>query len=411
MNKARMFRALMILLYSLSLGATKVKVGADMLLEKYFNLIEGKRVGLVTNHSAVLSDGRLLADALHENNKTALVALFGPEHGVRGDAPAGAVVQNEKDPKTGVPVYSLYGSTTKPTSEMLKGIEVLLFDIQDVGVRFYTFESTLSVTMEAAAENDIPFIVLDRPNPIRGTWIEGFVRDDSLRSFVGWNPTPIAHGMTLGELATMINEEHWLKNGLKANLTVVRMDGWRRNLWFDETGLRWIRPSPNLPALESAIVYPGTCFFEGTNLSEGRGTLHPFEEIGAPFVDGNKWANMLNQFRLPGVQFSGIRFTPDSIPNVVHNPKYRGIECGGIRTEVTDRNVYEPVKTAVCMLSTARLLFPKDFRWKTDWIDKLAGTPLLRQSIESGLSPDRIAEKWKEDVDRFGAKRRKYLLY
>ena len=221
MNKPAIFCVLIFLLYSLSFGDTKVRVGADLLLEKYFNLIEGKRVGLVTNHSAVLSDGRLLADALHDNDKTTLVALFGPEHGIRGNAPAGAVVQNEKDPRTGVLVYSLYGATTKPTSEMLKGVEVLLFDIQDVGVRFYTFESTLSVTMEAAAENDIPFIVLDRPNPIRGTWIEGFVRIDSLRSFVGWNPTPIAHGMTLGELATMINEEHWLKKGLKAKLTVV----------------------------------------------------------------------------------------------------------------------------------------------------------------------------------------------
>ena len=189
------------------------------------------------------------------------------------------------------------------------------------------------------------------------------------------------------------------------------MEGWRRDLWYDETGLQWVKPSPNLPRLESAIVYPGTCFFEGTNLSEGRGTLHPFEEVGAPFADGNKWADRLNQIGMPGVRFAGIRFTPDSIPSVVDNPKYRGLECGGIRVEVTDRNVYEPVKTSVYMLSTARLLFPNEFRWKAGWIDKLAGTPVLRESIESGMSPDRIVERWKKEVDRFRAERKQYLLY
>jgi uncharacterized protein YbbC (DUF1343 family) len=265
--------------------------------------------------------------------------------------------------------------------------------------------------MEAAAEHRIPFIVLDRPNPIRGISVEGFIRLDSLRSFVGLNPTPITHGMTNGELATLINEEGWMRNQVKASLTVVRMEGWKRGLWFDETGLKWMKPSPNIKSLETAIVYPGTCLIEGTNLSEGRGTDRPFEYLGAPYVDGKKWANELNSQQLPGVKFEPVTFTPRTIPGVVKNPKFEGIRCGGIRVIVTDRNEYAPVRAGVHILSAARNLFGRDFRWNERGIDRLTGTPELRRAVDAGSSPDEIVQGWSKQVAAFNAIRARYLLY
>ena len=390
---------------------SQVKVGADLLFEKHFHLIEGKRVALVVNHTAVLNDGRHLADAMFENPKTKLVALFGPEHGVRGDVPDGVSVQHGVDTKTGVPAYSLYGATNKPTAEMLKGVDVLVFDIQDVGARFYTFLSTMTLSMEAAAEHRIPFIVLDRPNPIRGTWVEGFVLEDSLRSFVGLNPVPIVHGMTVGELATMINEEGWLKGGIKAKLTVVKMEGWKREMWYDETGLRWISPSPNMRTLSTATVYPGMCLVEGTNISEGRGTERPFEYIGAPFVKGKELAERMNAYRLPGVTFEPIEFTPRDIPNIAVNVKHKGNRCEGVFVNIVDRDKFEPAKTGVFLLSTLRSLYPDDFRWRERTIDLLAGTPLLRTMIDRGESPQRIVDRWKNELEQFNRLRSKYLQY
>jgi len=408
--RQRLFTFSLYLVFVSSAVFAQVKTGADLLFEKYFALVEGKRVGLVTNPSAVLANGKHLADALFENPRTRLVALFGPEHGIRGDAPAGQSVQHGVDMKTGLPAYSLYGKVNKPTPEMLKDIDVLVFDIQDVGARFYTFESTLSLCLEAAAEQGIPFVVLDRPNPIRGTWCEGFVLEDSVRSFVGLHPVPIAHGMTIGELAALYNEEGWLKNRVRAVLRVVTMEGWNRSDWYDQTGLPWIKPSPNMVTLQTAIVYPGTCLFEGTNLSEGRGTDRPFEYIGAPFVHGKAWADTLTSFRLPGVSFVPIVFTPQEIPNVVANPKYKGMRCEGVFVHVTDREAFEPVKTAVYMLVSARTLFAKSFQWRNG-IDRLAGTPKLRSSIEAGASAVSIVENWKEGLERFKKIRVRYLLY
>ncbi len=390
--------------------AAQVKTGADLLFEKHIGLVEGKRLALVTNHSAVLSNGKHLADALVENLKTKLVVLFGPEHGIRGQAPAGKSVRDSIDPKSGIPVYSLYGRINKPTAEMLRNVDVLIFDIQDIGARFYTYESTLSLAMEAAAENRIPFIVLDRPNPITGTRFDGFVLVDSLRSFVGMHRIPVAHGMTMGELATMINQEGWLKNGVRANLNVVRAEGWKREMWYDETKLKWIGPSPNMPSLQTAIVYPGTCLFEGTNLSEGRGTEKPFEYIGAPFVNGKQWADELNSLRLPGITFEPIVFVPQEIQNVVATPKHKGVRCEGVFLHVWDRNTYEPLKSAVHMLSSAKKLFPM-FQWRTSSIDRLAGTPKLRTSIDAGMTPENIVESWKEELERFKVLRNRYLIY
>jgi uncharacterized protein YbbC (DUF1343 family) len=392
--------------------SAQVKTGADLLFEKHFNLIQGKNVGLVTNHSALLSNGKHLADALHEDKRTKLVVLFGPEHGVRGDAPAGAKIQDDVDKKTGVQTYSLYGSINKPTKEMLKGVDVLIFDLQDVGVRFYTYISTLSYAMEAAAENNIPYIVLDRPNPIRGTWVEGFNREDTLRSFVGLHPIVIAHGMTIGELATMYNNEGWLKNGVKANLTVVKMEGWKRTMWYDQTGLKvWQKPSPNLPTLESCVAYPGTCFFEGVNISEGRGTEKPFEMIGAPYINGAAWAKALNAYKLKGVMFEPIEFTTRSIEGYVMHPKYEGQKSGGVFLKVTDRNAFEPVKAVVYMLTVAKKLYPDSLKWRERSIDRLSGTPLFRKAVDAGTAPEEIVEMWKETVEKFKSVRAKHLLY
>ncbi|MFH0990539.1 MAG: DUF1343 domain-containing protein [bacterium] len=392
------------------LSAAQVKTGADLLFEKYIRLIDGKNVGLVTNHSALLSNGQHLADTLSKTS-CKLVALFGPEHGIRGDAPDGKNLTHGTDAKTGVPVYSLYGSINKPTPEMLKDVEVLLFDIQDVGVRFYTYISTLSYAMEAAAENNIPFILLDRPNPIRGVHVDGFIREDSLRSFVGLHPIPIAHGMTVGELAMLFNEEGWLKNGIKASLTVVKMEGWKRSMWYDQTGLRWIKPSPNMATLATAIVYPGTCLIEGTNLSEGRGTQKPFEYIGAPFIDGKKWAEVLNRQKLPGVKFEPIEFTPHSIAGVTVHPKYDSLKCYGIQVKVVNRNQYKPVQTGVFILSTVKQLFADSLRWRERSIDRLSGTPNLRRMIDAGKPAKEIVGAWGEEVEKFRIVRKKYLLY
>jgi len=389
----------------------QVKVGADLLLSRDFYLIEGKRIGLVTNHSALLSDGRHLADALSQNSRTRLVVLFGPEHGIRGDAPDGHIVQHGRDSSTGLPVYSLYGKINKPTDEMLKDVDILIFDIQDVGARFYTFESTMMLAMEAAAEHKIPYLVLDRPNPIRGVQAEGPIRADSLKSFVGWVPIPITHGMTIGELATMVNGEGWLAGGVKADLHVVRMQGWNRTMWYDETGLRWIKPSPNMATLRTATVYPGTCLLEGTNVAEGRGTERPFEWIGAPFIDGVRWAESLNRMNLPGVRFEPVSFTPHEIPNVAFNPKYKERPCGGVFVNVTERNRFEPVRTGIAILSTMKLLYPDSVKWRQASIDRLAGTPVIRQAVDRRTNPDSLRASWENNLRAFLSVRAKYLLY
>ena len=410
-----LLNAILFALNSLSFGGDlaqqKVKVGADVLIEKRFDLIKGKRVGIVCNHTALLSDGGHLVDVLYGRPDVKVVALFGPEHGIRGDAPDGKSIEHGMDAKTHVPVYSLYGKTTKPTDEMLKGVDVLVFDIQDIGARFYTFISTLSLAMEAAAEHHIPYIVLDRPNPIRGTWVEGPIREDSLKSFVGLQPIPVVHGMTVGELATMFNQEHWLKNGVKANLTVVKMEGWRRGMWYDETGIQWVRPSPNMPTMKTAVVYPGACLIEGTNVSEGRGTERPFEYLGAPWIDGKKLSDELNSHKLPGVKFVAVQFTPVDIERVTVDPKFEGQNCGGILINVTDRNVYEPLRTGVCLVSALKKLYPNDFAFRTQRFDRLMGVSWVREMINAGKSPEEITKRWRQDEEEFKELREKYLLY
>jgi uncharacterized protein YbbC (DUF1343 family) len=390
---------------------SSVRVGADVLLHNQLELISGKSIGLVTNHSALLGDGEHLVDALVKQKEIRLRALFGPEHGIRGKAPDRKSIGHGVDPETGIPVYSLFGKITKPTRQMLKGIDVLVFDIQDVGARFYTYSTTLALTMEAAAEKGIPYLVLDRPNPIGGIRIEGPILDRSLRSFVGWLPLPVVHGLTMGELAAMINGEGWLRMKRVAHLSVVRMKGWRRSWTFDQTKLRWINPSPSIRSLHTALIYPGTCFIEGTNVSEGRGTEHPFEQIGAPWIRGTELCAKLRSFHLPGVKFSATAFTPQSTRTVTTDSKFEMTRCEGVFLKVTDRIRFQPVKTGICLLHALQVLYPGQFTMKARRLDELIGTRFVRRAIRRGISPSDIAERWKTEDEEFLLKRVQYLLY
>ena len=394
---------------SYSANNPKVLTGADLLFTKYFKYIKGKRLGVITNPTSVLSDGRHLVDALYENKNVEIKALFGPEHGIRADTTGS--IENSIDTKTGIPVYSLYGKTYKPTPEMMKNIDILIFDIQDVGARFYTFISTLGFAMEAASEDGIPIIVLDRPNPIRGLYVDGPVALDSMESFVAYATIPTAYGMTIGELAQMYNREGWLHNGHKCKLIIAKMEGWTRNLWYDQTGLKWIKPSPNMASLSTAIVYPGTCIFEGTNVSEGRGTDKPFEYIGAPWLNAVKAADELNNYNLKGVKFEAIHVTPVKTPNNATKPKYFDQKCNDIYVKVTDRNIFKPIESAIYLLWEIKKNNPESFEWREKAFDMLCGTPEVRLMLEAGKSPEEIISSWQKGLDKFKKIRSRYLLY
>lgn len=411
-----MRRPLLLVLFAIgastlaALGQHRVKAGDEVFVDKYLYSVEGKSIGLITNQSGKLPDGRHIADVLSQTPGVKLVALFGPEHGIRGNAPDGKTVSDSVDAKTGVPVYSLYGKTVKPTPAMLKGIDALIYDIQDVGTRFYTFISTLDLCLEAAAENHMKFIVLDRPDMLRSDLVDGPVLEDSLRSFVGIQPITCVYGMTPGEFATMINDSHMLKGGVKADLTVIKMENYQRKMWYDETGMRWITPSPNLPDMESVEVYPGNVLIEGTNVSEGRGTDHPFENIGAPFVDSKKLAALLAQQHLSGVGFEPIDFTPHPFPWATE-PKYNGQLCHGVKVTVTDRNVFKPVEMGVILIWAIHKLYPDEFKFHDAEFDRLAGTYDIRLSLEAGKTPEQIVPRWQAGERKFERFRKKFLLY
>jgi uncharacterized protein YbbC (DUF1343 family) len=384
----------------------KLELGVEVLLKEKKYLIKGKRVGLITNPTGVDQRLNSVVDLLYNDPDVQLVALYGPEHGVRGSAQAGEYVPFYIDEKTGLPVYSLYGPTKKPTPEMLRGVDVLLFDIQDVGTRFYTYIYTMAYAMEAAKENNIPFIVLDRPNPLGGTKVEGPVLDPKYSSFVGMYPIPLRHGMTVGELALLFNKEF----GIGADVTVVKMKGWKRSMYYDDTGLQWVLPSPNMPTLDTAMVYPGAALIEGTNVSEGRGTTKPFELIGAPFIDSMKLAEKLNALNLPGVIFRSASFTPTF-------SKYSGKLTHGIQIHVTDRHAFKPVETGLSIVKTIHDLYPGQFAFSQEnsqgvsYFDQLIGNGWVRQAIEDGMSVDEMKQKWEKDVEAFMKIRKKYLLY
>ncbi|HKG95738.1 MAG TPA: DUF1343 domain-containing protein [Gemmatimonadaceae bacterium] len=364
-------------------------------------VLRGKRVGLITNHTGIDRGGGSTADRLAApSSGMRLVALYGPEHGIRGTAAPGERVEAGRDEKTGVPVHSLYGETRKPTPAMLEGVEVLVFDIQDVGARQYTYPYTMALAMQAAAEKGIPFVVLDRPNPVGGEIVEGNLLDTAFASFVGMYPIASRHGMTVGELARLFNREY----RIGVDLTVVPAVGWKRSQWFDSTGLPWLAPSPNLPTLESATHYPGTVYLEGTNLTEGRGTDRPFEQTGAPWLRADTVVAVMNAMRLPGVRFEVAEF--DVRPTAA---KYPGQHLRGVRLVATDRGAYRPVATTLLLIDAVRRLHPDDFKWGGS-IDRLAGTDRVRKAIEAGTLRELLAE-WDRDAERFRETRTPYLIY
>ncbi len=386
--------------------AKKFELGIEVLLDDQKELIEGKRVGLITNPTGVDQELNSIVDLLHNDPEVELTALYGPEHGVRGSAQAGEYVEFYTDEKTGLPVYSLYGATKKPTPEMLENVDVLLFDIQDVGTRFYTYIYTMAYAMEAAKENNIPFIVLDRPNPLGGTEVEGPVLETPYKSFVGNYEIPLRHGMTVGELAKLFNEE--FKIG--ADLTVVKMKGWKRDMLYDETGLQFVMPSPNMPTLDTALVYPGAALIEGTNVSEGRGTTKPFELIGAPFINADNLAQQLNSLNMKGVSFRAASFTPSI-------SKHAGILSHGIQIHITDPDEFEPVKTGLHIVKSIHDLYPEDFAFRAEdsrgisFFDQLIGNGWVREAIEEGKSVEWIESQWKDELKDFTKVRKDYLMY
>lgn len=392
---------------------SQVVTGAAVLAGNHFDLLKGKKVGLVTNHSAVVGDS-LVIDLMHRAEDVDLVALFSPEHGIRGKADAGAHIGDSVDEETGVPIYSLYGKTRKPAPEMLEGVDVLVFDIQDVGARFYTYIATMGYTMQAAAENNIPYVVLDRPNPLGGNVIEGFVPPQDYKSFNGVYPIPVTHGMTVGEFAGMIKGESLLKGLDDLELHIVKLQGWNRDMLWDETGLLWKPPSPNIPDFETALIYPGACLFEATHISEGRGTREPFVLLGAPWADGQTLAEELNNKRLPGLKFEPAAFTPRSIKGMSTKPKLEGKELEGIRYRVTEPQAVQPVAAGVHVLLAFYHSAPgsvKDHFFRISRLNTLAGSDLFYDMIRKDLSPEAIIQAAEEEAEAFRDRRQQYLLY
>lgn len=379
-----------------------VRPGIEVLLSDSLHLIEGRRVGLITNHTGIDRQGTPDIDLLAGHESFELVALFSPEHGIRGTAGAGDHITSGVDERTGLPVHSLYGETRKPTPEMLEGIDVLLFDIQDVGARYYTYVSTMALAMEAAGDNGIPFVVLDRPNPIRGDVVQGNVLDPRYATFVGMYPVPMRHGMTPGELARLFAGEF----GIEAQLHVVPVDGWTRDMSFDRTALPWVAPSPNMPSLESALAYPGTCLFEGTPLSVGRGTDRAFQWVGAPWLDGEALAAALNSYGIGGVRFEAASFTPTN----AGDGKFEGQTVEGVLLVPTSTDFDAP-RAAVAMLLETYRVSGDAWSWRASHFDRLAGTDALRLGIEAGEDLDALTRAWEADRRAFEAQRQPYLIY
>lgn len=403
-----------------------MKLGVDVLFEQHLDLLRRKRVGLITNPTGVDHRYGSILERFRGHPEVTLAALYGPEHGVRGNAQAGEYVAFYRDEHLGLPVFSLYGQSQKPPADMLTNIdaymrtydtqhagktvdrdmlhsvEVMVFDLQDVGTRVYTYVATMAYAMQAAAESGLPFVVLDRPNPINGVAMEGPILEHPRHSsFIGLYPVPLRHGMTAGELARLFNEKFLPR---RADLTVVPMQGWRRAAWFDETDAPWVMPSPNLPTLDTAIVYPGQVLLEGTNLSEGRGTTRPFELFGAPWIDGYVLARELNALRLPGVIFREAWFTPTF-------SKHAGARCGGCQLHVLDRDAFQPVGTTLAILQAIRRLPGSRLELHAEYFDKVMGTSRVREAVERDESFERIVAGFGGGLAEFAREREPFLLY
>ena len=388
--------------------AASVRLGTDVLLCS--SRLKGARVGVVCNHASIDRGFLHVIDRLDTCEGVTLAAIFGPQHGFRSDVQDNMVeTPHGDDPRRRVPIYSLYSETREPTAAMLKGIDVLLIDLQDIGARIYTYIYTMANCLRAAAKHGVTVIVCDRPNPIGGVEVEGATLRAGWESFVGLFPIPMRHGMTIGELAKLFNEAF----DIGAAVDVVKMEGWTRDMYADDTGLPWVMPSPNMPTLDTAIVYPGTVLFEGTMLSEGRGTTRPFELVGAPWIDAEQFAAAMNGAGLPGAYFRPAGFEPTF-------QKHAKQPCGGCQIHVTDRDVFKPVITGVALIEMFRRFDPARFQWRQPPyeyehdkmpIDILAGSDVLRTQVESGMAMGDIAASWADDEAAFRKLREPYLLY
>ena len=388
-----------------------VRIGIDLLDKKWPKELKSANVGLLIHPASVDSAFSHTADLCFKARKFRTKVFFGPQHGIRGETQDNMIEwKGFRDKKTGIPVHSLYGSTRKPYPEMLRHIDAMVIDLQDIGARYYTFIWTMDLVMEACQETNKAVVILDRPNPINGKVIEGPVLKPDYASFVGLKRLPIRHGMTIGEIGLYLKETFYPN----LNLHVIAMEGWKREMWFDHTGLPWVLPSPNMPTLDTATVYPGMCLLEGTNLSEGRGTTRPFEIFGAPFIDPARLVSRLKESHLPGLIFRPLHFLPTF-------QKYAGRLCGGAQIHITDRDRFMPFKTATAILKAVHELYPRKFRWNTPPyeyekkllpIDILAGTERLRREIELGTDLDAMETWWDQELFSFNkSTRRRYLIY
>ncbi|MCO6510768.1 MAG: DUF1343 domain-containing protein [Aridibacter famidurans] len=387
-----------------------VKLGIERLLDSDPGDVVRGRAGLICNQASVDRRFRHVADLMHHSKYFDLTTLFGPQHGIRGDVQDNMVeTGHAKDPGTGLPVYSLYSETREPTEEMLAKVDTLVFDLQDVGCRVYTFIYTMANAMRACARSGKRFVVCDRPNPIGGVSVEGNVLEEGHESFVGQFPIPMRHGMTVGELARLFNEVF----GIGCDLEIIGMEGWKRPSGYESTGCSWVMPSPNMPTVDTAFVFPGTVFFEGTGVSEGRGTTRPFEQIGAPYIDSEKLAAKMNADGLPGVYFRPVVFLPTF-------QKYGGSPCGGVFLHVTDRGTFKPVITGIALLASIMEMYPKEFAWKEppyeyvydrNPFDVIAGGVRIREMLESGKGHTEIEESWLAHLEGFEHVRGRYLAY
>lgn len=387
-----------------------VKLGLEKILTEQAGLLKNVRVGLICNQASVDHSFQYAADLFYENPDINLVALFGPQHGIRGDVQDNMIeTRHVQDKATGLPIYSLYSETRQPTQEMLSGIDALVFDLQDVGCRVYTFIYTMANAMKTCAALDKKMFVLDRPNPINGIAVEGNPLEPGHESFVGQYPIPMRHGLTVGELAQVFNQEF----GINCDLEVITMDGWEREYYCDETDTPWAMPSPNMPTVETALVFPATVYFEGTQVSEGRGTTRPFEIVGAPYIDAENYAKALASLELPGIVFRPVNFLPTF-------QKHAGNVCGGVFLHITDRKTFEPVVTGLGMIKTVFDLYPEEFKWKTppyeyvydrNPFDVIAGTSRIREMFEEKTDLESIKLSWQKDVKDFRQMSEKYLLY
>lgn len=382
-------------------SSSVVLPGIDVFLADIPAAVRGKRVALITNQSGIDRAGRSDIDLIAQSRDVKLVALMAAEHGIRGTAAAGAHVSDEVDPKTGVPIYSLYGTEDQgPTPEMLKDVDAIVYDLQEVGGRTWTYVSTMAKAMQAAKRKGIPFVVLDRPNPIGGEIVEGALLDTAFRSFVGMYPIPARHGMTVGELATMFNT----KFGIGADLIVVKAANWKRSQWMDDTGLPWVNPSPNLRSLAALNDYPGTVYFEGTNVTEGRGTDRPFEQVGASWLDAPKVVRAMNAKQLPGIRFEAI-----TMPVEKGAAKFGGQTIPAIRFVITDRETYRPVRTALILIDEIKREQPNDFKWGASF-NRLTGSDRAKKAIDEGTLPA-LLDEWDREAAAFKVSRVPYLLY